>query len=211
MAQIFISHSAIDTEYRNFVAQAGASTKVKLIFEEIEKIADFKQINSEKIKKDIQDSIAVFIILSRNVNNQTHTRDWVLWESGIACSKDVWVFEEASESGQVSVLMPSLRHYVIWTRHESFLAYFIRIINSYDDSNLFPTMAATAVTGAAFGGIGAAFGAVAGMFLADQSKKRPPGLAVTCQKCKSSYQLHYPEGLNFFRCPVCNTQLYFPR
>jgi hypothetical protein len=38
MAQIFISHSAKDSELVSFFAKANAGTKVRLVFEEFEKI-----------------------------------------------------------------------------------------------------------------------------------------------------------------------------
>ncbi|PXF57497.1 MAG: hypothetical protein C4B59_15200 [Candidatus Methanogaster sp.] len=52
MAQIFISHSGKDKDLRDFFSNAFAGTKVKVIFEEFEKIFRDK-VTSEQIAKDI--------------------------------------------------------------------------------------------------------------------------------------------------------------
>jgi hypothetical protein len=210
MAQIFISHSAKDKELINFLSNAGASTKVKLVFEEFEKLV-VGPVGSDKIKQDIHSSNAVFIVLSRNVDQTPYTRDWVVWESGIASSsnKDVWIIEEAPEIGQLSIVIPHLRHFVILLRNDNFLSYMIKILESYDDSHVLGTIAAGAGAGAFLGGAGALVGAVAGLIMSDKTKNRPTGITIKCVQCSSSYQLHYPEGLQYFRCPVCNLSLRF--
>ena len=128
MAQIFISHSRKDEHFRNFFSKAFAGTRVKAIFEELEKIyRGFT--NSLSVAKAIKDSKAVFIILSRNVQNIYFTRDWIVWEAGVAINKDIWVFEPYSQFGEISVVIPYVRHYVLDT-NDYYLRFIYNIISS---------------------------------------------------------------------------------
>lgn len=209
MAQIFISHSAKDQDLVTFFSKAGATTKVKLVFEEFEKLTSGPR-NPETIKKNIEFSNALFVLLSNNVNQIPHTRDWILWESGVGHNKDIWVFERHSDSGQISVAIPFLRNYVVFEPNDSFMAYLMKIFESYDDSNVLGTVLASALVGASFGGPGAVAGSVAGLFLSNKASSRPAGLEIRCIKCSSSYRIHLPASQLLFRCPVCNSGLRLP-
>lgn len=210
MAQIFISHSKEDKDLRDFFSNAFAGTKVKVIFEEFEKI--FRgEITPKQIAKDIENSKAVFVILSQNVQNIPHTRDWVGWEAGVAKGRDIWIFEPYSQLGEISVVTPYLRHYVIFDTNDAWLGYMRTIIESYDDSHVLPTLLVTGGIGALLAEKdkigGATLGALAGLVISDKSKERPTGIGVICSECSSSYNLHIPQGMNIFRCPVCNADL----
>jgi hypothetical protein len=217
MAQIFISHSQKDEDFKNFFAKAFAGTHVKAVFEEFEKIAK-GTITRDDIGRDIENSRAVFVILSRNVEKITHTRDWVVCETGVAKNKDVWVFEPHSQSGDVSVITPFLRDYVVFDINEVWLGYIRRIVESYDDSQTLSTvlvggglgalvgseLADDSEEGAFWGAIG---GALLGAVISDKSKGRPIGLRIECAKCSSVYNVHVPQGIKMIRCPVCNGSL----
>lgn len=207
MGQIFVSHSARDSELVSFFAKCASGTRVKLVFEEFESIIAGR-ISGERIRADIKTSSAVFVLLSSHVAQIPHTRDWVVWECGVAHNKDTWVFEP-SETELLSVITPILRHYVLFSMNRAWFAYVRKIIESYDDSAILPSIAAGAAAGALAGGVGAVLGGVAAALAASPVRRRPPGLPVNCPSCRSSYQLHYPEGLRFFRCPVCNMRLRF--
>ena len=121
MAQIFISHSKKDEDFVNFFSKAFEVTKVKPIFEEFEDILRGKTTSFEVIE-DIEKSRAIFVILSQNVQNIPHTRDWVVWETGIAKNRDIWIFEPSSQLGRIRVAIPFLRNYVIFiVKNETFM------------------------------------------------------------------------------------------
>lgn len=65
ISQIFVSHSRKDVKIRDFFGNIFGTTRVKGIFKEIEGI--IKKPDPEEIKKDIQDSNAIFILLGKNV------------------------------------------------------------------------------------------------------------------------------------------------
>lgn len=210
MAEIFVSHSGKDKDLRDFFSNAFAGTKVRAIFEEFEKIIR-GNVSTAHIASDIENSKAVFVILSQNVQGIPHTRDWVVWETGVAKNKDIWIFEPFTQFGQISVVTPFLRHYVIFDTIDPWLVYIRRIIESYDDSHVLPTLLLTGGLGALLAEHdktgGAALGALAGLVLSDKSKERATGIGVTCYKCSSLYNIHIPQGTNQFRCPVCNSFL----
>ncbi len=211
MAQIFVSHSKEDKELVLFFSQAFKGTNVNPIFEE------FKQITSgtrtpPKVLRDIENSNAVFVILSHNVHRIPYTRDWVVWEAGVGKNRDIWVFEPYRDLGKIQVAIPYLRHYVVFGLNVAWLEYIRNIIKSYDDSHVLPTIFAGAglgamlsekkkTEGAVLGGVG---GAIAASLLNNQ---KPEGIKVKCPKCYSTYNIHIPNNLYAFRCPVCNSVL----
>jgi ribosomal protein S27E len=217
MAQIFISHSKKDKEVIDFLSKAFDDTKVKPHLEELEKELP-TGVTAAKIERDIQASNAVFVLLTETVEKLKHTRDWVVWECGVAKNKDIWVFEPFTSLGEISVVVPHFNHYVLFEQTEEWRKYLLAIIESYDDSHVLPTVAKTSITGSALGAlideknrvrgtaIGAALGGLAGLFLSNKPK-RSFGIDVRCQECSSNYTIHIPYQHNRFRCAVCNAYL----
>jgi len=215
MAHIFVSHSKKDLDLINFFAKAFAITNVKAIYEEIERRGTATQ---QQVSLDIDKSRAIFILLSENVQNIEHTRDWVLWETGVAKNKDVWVFEPYNQMGRIKVAIPKVNHYVIYHINDSWLNYIKNIIDSYDDSNVLSSSIIGAGLGALVGSalldnkedgaiLGGLGGAILGASAANKSKFCPIGNKIECIKCHSVYSVHIPLGLNKIRCPVCNIAL----
>lgn len=214
MAQIFISHSQKDKDLRSFFSDAFAGTNVKAVFEEFEKILG-KEVSSEQIAREIEKSRALFVILSKNVQDIPHTRDWVVWETGVAKNKDIWIFEPYRQFGKISVVTPFLRHYAIFDINDSWLGYIRRIVESYDDSHILGTLLVTGGLGALIGSAlaederdgaitGGILGGFAGLAMSDKTKFRPTGLKTVCVSCNSTFAVHIPREMNKIRCPVCN-------
>lgn len=216
MAQIFISHSAKDTELVAFLNRAFAPTHVRSVLAEFDAISRGRP-DAARIMNEIRQSNAVFVVLSRTVEELKHTRDWVAWESGVAATaalqtnKDVWVIEPVADLEALSIVIPHFRHYIavdptlpLWQ------AYFTQIINSYDDSHFLKAISAGAAAGGVIGeGAGALWGAGAGFLLASMTPTgRPEGRPIRCPNCSSSYSVHLIQLR--MRCAVCNAQLVFP-
>ena len=204
MAQIFFSHSKKDEQQNDFFRKVFSTTRVKGVIEEFEQID--KIINSEKIKQDISLSSAIFVSLGPNTDNILHTRDWILWESGAAANRDIWVFEPIQYLGKINVAIPHLSHYVIYDTTDPWMKYIRNIVNSYDD---YPTLLLT-LLGSALGALaggnfeGMAIGAIGMPVLFLTNRTRPNGKKIKCSNCSSIYEVHIPSGLNFYRCPICN-------
>jgi len=223
VAQIFVSHSKLDSDLVNFFRNAFFDTGVMPVFEEFEGILT-GAVTPSKVIGDIESSKAVFVVLSQNVHGIPHTRDWVVWETGVANNRDIWVFEPYSQLGSISVVIPYLRHYVIYGTLNKWLAYIRKIIRSYDDSHLLPTMIKWGSAGAGLGAVlderdrreGATIGGLGADLLGGlaarkaKSEERPMGIGVICINCASSFNIQIPEEINSFRCPVCNVFLEFP-
>jgi len=208
MGQIFISHSSKDNEAVQFFSTIFAGTKVKAVFEEFEKMGGYP-VGSEKIKQDINYSNAVFILMSDGYENVKHTRDWIVWECGYSVqnNRDVWVFEKQNSIGSVSVITPSLTHYVVYNANQNWFGYIRSIVESYDDSNVLGTILMGAAAGATLSekdsGTGALLGGALGLILSNKNKQKPRGQQIRCISCSSIYNLHIELGRHF-RCPVCN-------
>ena len=167
-----------------------------------------EEITPKKISEDIEQSNALFVLLSKNVQNLPYTRDWVVWETGVAKNKDIWIFEPYNEFGSISIITPIVKHYVIFGINDSYLGYIRKIIESYDNSHVLSTVLISTGIGALLGkGEGATLGAMTGLALSDKSKDRPSGIEINCSNCNSTYNVHLPDGLSNFRCPVCNNYL----
>jgi len=219
MAQIFVSHSGKDKDLVDFLSRAFATTQVRGVFKEFDAITD-GPANAPGIIADIRASSAFFILLSKNVEDRRHTRDWVGWESGAMAmaafqnNKDVWVLESITEAPYLSVVVPHLRHYVCFNPVDPYWqAYLTKVITSYDDSHLLKAASAGAAAGAVLAeesaGVGAIVGAGAALLLAAISSNRPSGILFQCPHCSSVYSVHL--SAQWLRCPVCNNrwQTYF--
>ncbi len=209
MASIFISHSKQDNDAKHFLLEAFAGTKVKPILEEFEPAVP-SGVSATKIANDIKSANAVFVLLSETVQQLAHTRDWINWECGTAVNKDIWIFEPFEAHGRINIVAPRLTHFVRYSLHDSWRNYIRTIIDCYDDSHVFPTLAGTAGTGAAFGKdpvagalVGLSIG-VAGLILHGMAKPTL-GIGVNCWNCKSTYKVHLPTDIGDFRCATCNS------
>jgi len=218
VARIFVSHSQRDDDIKSLFSMAFASTNVMAVFEEIERIRR-KEITSFQVGQDVNSSNAIFVLLSKNVTEIPYTRDWIAAESGIGWNKDVWVFEPYWQSGEIDVVIPMVRHYVVYQNDSASLDYIRRIIESYDDSHVGLATILGTLVGAGLGhaiaeeekGLGAvaggAIGGAAGMYFADKSRIRPIGAGLRCPGCNNVYAIHVPLDQMTIRCPVCNTLL----
>ena len=207
MAKIFVSHSQHDRQIVDFISRVAAGTQVQLIFEELEAIV-FGKVTADKIRADIESSNAVFVVVTPHLASLAHSRDWVSWETGVAAHRDVWVFEQRSDSGRVHVVTPALKHFVRYDPSDAWFAYVREIIVSYDDSHVLPAMALGGSIGGALNkGEGALFGIGVALAIATLSRQQPQGVATCCAYCTSRYSVHLPVGEPSFRCPVCNQVL----
>ncbi len=213
MAQIFISHSQRDKDIVHFFLEAFAGTKVKPHLEEFEKVPP-SGVNADKITRDIQASNAVFVLLSENVENLNHTRDWINWECGTAMNKDIWIFEPAASLGRIRVIVPRFNHYVLFDISNEWRDYLRSLIEAYDDSHVLPALSVSTVGGAMLNEKDRVSGAAAGItvglvgLLLFNMNKPSYGIPVRCPKCFSNYKIHQQSGN--FRCAVCNLNLFLP-
>lgn len=204
MAQIFISHSSRDGKYIEFLKSVFAVLGVKAIFEEYESMV-YGRVSQRKIVRDILGSNAVFILATENVQALHHTRDWILWEAGVAKDKPIWVFEPQEQLGRISVLIPRLTHHVVFSLNDSWFRYVKNIAESYNASNALPAALTGGVLfGFVFNPLVGLIGAAGGVLATNKAILRPEGKRVSCGQCSTAYNVHLAVGVDSTRCPVCN-------
>lgn len=204
MSQIFMSHSGRDRGLIDPFKNIFSTSKVKGMFEEYESMLG-KQVTSGKIRTDIFQSAAVFLLLTESVQNIPHTRDWVVWESGNARNKPLWLFEPVEQFGKNTVVIPHVTHHVIYGPGEGWFRYLKNIVESYDNSTALPSfVTGTIFLGALFNPLIGLVGGAGSLMVSCKSNLRPAGKLVCCGLCRSQYRLHYPVGMTSTRCPVCN-------
>lgn len=181
MPEIFISHMAKDIDYRHYFLEICNLAKTRPIFEELEQIIQGK-IFWWNILDDIDRAKAVFVILSQNIQKeeQKHTRDWIVWETGVAAAKkkDVWVLEPYREFGKISIVIPYLTHYMLFEISDEYTKYIKNIIESYSNPSI--------------------------------SKPPGISQYPTWPNCFWVYEVHIPSNTKSFRCPSCNKFWKFP-
>lgn len=140
----------------------------------------------EKIKNQIENSEAVFLLLGSNVRNSIYTQNWIAFEVGLACAmgKEVWVFEQYGSN--IEFPIPYLTDYMIYDlQNPNHFNYVRNIIERYGEPiYLLP------------------------LFVDNRTKRNiPQGIAIECkyENCKSKYFLH--TQINSFICPSCRQLL----
>lgn len=207
MAKIFVSHSRHDRDLVDFLSRVAAGTQVQLVFEELEGMINGR-VTAAKIQADIEASNAVFVLVTPKLGEISHSRDWVAWETGVAAKRDVWVLERRADFGLIEMVTPALSHLVRYDPTDEWFPYFRAIIESYDDSHIFPAVAAGSGIGHVLGkGDGALLGAGLALLLAHLAGQRPPGVPARCGNCASTYSVHVAANEATFRCPVCNLRV----
>lgn len=82
--QVFISHSSRDKNEMQFFRDLFNDTNVEPIFMEFEKWSRNYNPNWLWIRKEIQKSKALFVVLTKNITERKHTQNWVSFEIGVA-------------------------------------------------------------------------------------------------------------------------------
>jgi hypothetical protein len=199
MASIFISHSKRDEETINAFCRVFAQTTMRAVLEEFDTYAVPPWA---KIAKDVQESSAVFLLLSSHLNATAYTQNWVSYEVGLACAmkKPVWVYEQYQ--APVHFPVPYLTDYVLYdpTCQEQ-LSAIKNLVKSYDPS---PALAGLIlgglIGGLISGGAGIGVGAIAGGAVL---QRRNSGLPVQCphQNCQIRFNIY--SQLHSVLCPAC--------
>jgi hypothetical protein len=199
VASIFISHSKNDEVAINAFSRAFAQTTIRAVFEEFE---NYVVPPWAKIAKDVQESSAVFLLLSPHLNHTSYTQNWVSYEVGLACAmkKPVWVYEQWQ--APVHFPVPYLTDYILYDPTcQQQLAAIKNLVNSYDPS---PTVAGIIlgglIGGLISGGLGIGVGAIAG---GAAFQRRPSGHRIYCphENCRIAFSIY--SQLQSLLCPAC--------
>lgn len=211
MTQIFISHSQRDEGIKNLFLRAFRGSAITDVYREYED-APPTGVKAEDITRDIELSSAVFVLLSETVASLPHTRDWILFECGVAAAKQrsVWVFEPYESFGRITIAIPRFDHYVRFNDNDVWRQYIHQIAASHNENPMLARLASAALGGWLFG-----WGGALSLFLVSQfvfrAAERPAGYSTSCPTCGRMFVVHLPRESDAFRCPNCRFQSLYLR
>lgn len=211
VSRIFISHSQRDERIKDLFLRAFRGTGVTDVYREYED-APPTGVKAEDITRDIEFSSAVFVLLGETVESLPHTRDWILFECGVAAAKQksVWVFEPYDSFGKITTAIPRFDHYIRFNENDVWRQYIHQIVASHNDN---PMLARTGLSllGAWLFGWPVAIG----IFLLShgilKAPERPAGYSTRCPTCQRIFIAHLPYEGDAFRCPNCAFQRLYLR
>lgn len=205
MASIFISHSKRDVGAINAFCQVFARTTMRAIFEEFENYVVPPWL---KIKNDIHQSSAAFVLLSPHLSGTPYTQNWVSYEVGLACAlnKPVWVYEPWG--APVLFPIPYLTDYIFYNpTDQQHLDSIKALVETYDPSPAMLGLGLGAIIGGLVsGGPGAGVGAMIG---AAVSQRKSPGIPICCphESCRVQYRIY--SQFQQLICPACRQMMQF--
>jgi hypothetical protein len=97
---------------------------------------DMQPPDWNEIDKQIQDSLATFLLLGPNVKNSDHTQNWIAFEVGLSCAykKRVWVFEQMDS--KINFPIPYVTDYMPYFLDGISFSYIRGIIEGYRDGRV---------------------------------------------------------------------------
>lgn len=104
-SQIFVSHSSKDTKLIDLIALGFKDRDITPYFARQVMVGENPV---EKIINAIDSSIALFVLMTSNVAYDNHTRDWVVFEIGVAKTKGKPIFCWMEESVSTLKTFPKL-------------------------------------------------------------------------------------------------------
>lgn len=207
LSDIFISHSQRDAELvkniKGMLENIGHTPIIEEFIPEENKVP----IPYEEIRLNVVRSDFVFLLLTDNIVNTQYTRNWVIYEDGIAAQarKRVFVFERQGEP--VPYPIPYVTDYALFdhSRTEDMLKVqaLAKSLGKFRKDLI--TAGAGALVGSAFGPAGIIIGAILGYAVGPRSK--PPPTA-KCSYCNVSFNYHTTD-VKIFNCPCCRKPMSF--
>lgn len=217
MATIFISHSRRDASLVANVNEILINVGHTPIIEEFIPETEKQPIPHDEISKNVSISDAVFLFLTDNVLATEYTRNWVIFEVGLArqALKRVFVFER--QGVPIPYPIPYVTDYMIFDPHSIQDLLSIQKIAKELVGKIPAAWIGSGVgllLGAVFGPFGAALGALAGGALghsADiQTEARIPVFECPHENCHLRFR-YYSSNIVSFKCPTCRQLITIAR
>ena len=187
------------------------------IIEEFIPETEKQPIPHDEISKNVSISDAVFLFLTDNVLATEYTKNWVIFEVGLArqALKRVFVFER--QGVPIPYPIPYVTDYMIFDPQSIQDLLSIQKIAKELVGKIPATWIGTGVgllLGAVFGPFGAALGALAGGALgrsADiQTEARIPVVECPYENCHLRFR-YYSSNIVSFKCPACRQLITIAR
>lgn len=208
LANIFISHSKRDEQLVRNIQSVLINLKQTPIIEEFIPEESKEPIPYEEIRKNIKLSHSVFLFLTDEIVKTEYTKNWVIFEVGLASHSGTPLFVFERKGFPISYPIPYVTDYMLFdpTNVEDILN--IQKLAG-EIGKLSPSVIAGglgALIGAPFGPLGIVVGSLGGIALS--SKRAPPIQMerIICDQCKVSFNYWSPE-ISTFCCPMCRKEI----
>ena len=162
----------------------------------------------EEIRKNIQLSNAVFLFLTDEIIRTDYTRNWVIYEVGLASERQIPLFVFERKGFPIPYPIPYVTDFMLFDPHSIDDLLDIQKL-AHGIGKIPPNFLAAgfgALIGAAFGPIGIAFGILGGLIVGPKRKPPIPGIQIQCSFCNTIINYWSPNLVNF-NCPICRKAL----
>ena len=216
--RVFISHSRRDKELVHNMIKVLYRANVQAFVAEFEELGEYGMLTADDIRREIQSSDMLALLLTRSVTASPYTRNWVAYEVGVAhaLNKPIWVFESEHEFVQ-DFPVPHVDYYFIfnpelrvdWRSIEEELNSISQAQAASAGIILYGLAIGFLLGGPAGALLGLLGGGVLGAQRAEEIRGQPPSgfskIRVQCSVCNSTYIViaRNQRLLEGFLCPVC--------
>jgi hypothetical protein len=203
MRQILIVHGSVDERFEVFFSKVFRAVAVKTVWETYKGLVGGATAK-DRVQREIQESDALFFVLSTDEEVSAQAKNWFPWATTLAQGKDIWVFEHCEDLKRVPILIPNPGHYVAYYITNAWCDYVTKIAEIYEKPKaagaVLPEALLKPLTPVEESNF---FDPSTGFALFDDSTARPAGSKAICPACSSAYDLHVPSEMKAIRCPSC--------
>ena len=204
MTIIFISHSKRDEQLVQNIQTILINVGHTPIIEEFIPESMKEPIPNEEIRKNVQQSDAVFLFLTDEIVRTKYTENWVIYEVGLASDRQIPVFVFERKGFPIHYPIPYITDYMVFDPYSIKDALNIQTLAK--DMGKLPadwiTAGFGALIGSIFGPLGIAIGAVGGWLLGPKGGPPIPEIRIACPHCRTEYNYWSPNIISF-SCPIC--------
>jgi len=210
VAVIFISHSRRDEQLvlniRDLLVNLGHTPIIEEFTPEYMKLP----IPHDEIRRNVGMSNAVFLFLTDEIVRTEYTKNWVIFEDGLARERLIPIFVFERQGFPISYPIPYVTDYMVFNPES--ISDILNIQKLARPIGQVPSNWITgglgALLGIPFGPLGIAIGGLGGLILGPKGEPPIPGIPVTCpySDCRTKYNYWSPNIKNF-QCPTCRRDI----
>ena len=209
MTCIFISHSKKDTDLVLSIKKLLENIGQTPIIQEFIPKVD-QEIPHKEIRDNVNKSKYLFLFLTDNVVETEYTKNWIMFEVGVAASISNKIFVFEREGIPISYPIPHVTDYALFNPDDTQDMLKIQeLAKRIGSTNKKPIAGAVAgaVIGSILGPVGTILGGILGGVGAYATESdSPKDFKVKCHHCEESFNYHFQKYKDF-NCPCCRKSI----